>query len=575
MTNKSLSDNLTKTGYNREDLYRQASRDVIARQSGLQRYLLDILGPDLVGSLAFAIDPYRQFRNTPRRVSLLTDGSKIVRTRRPAAIQPSERREDWKRVTLTRGYNHNPQAGLTDYYYTGPVRTESSGFVNRGDQALILGTIQDTTRRTRPLNYTAGEFELFIPRLTGKSFSVTHKRRDELTWFDIGTGQRVSNDSWTISSLKGPEFRVTQANVDIYLTQVRARAIAAMQSNVYAMLDRVHPRHKDFDLFYQIAELRDLLTTLRGTLEIWVSFERLIGSNRFRSLFQSARNWLDLAVLREYQRVLGRNNGFAYDELLELDRNAANAFLTFKFGWESMIRGLSDFLPSPKRVGDRVNDIIARNGQDTSRRTKKTWVERETSVPPLSTLFLYKDESSNDLSIKTEGSRSCELRLVANFTINFPTVDSPRLRSALFARRIGAEPSPSDLYNLIPWTWLADWFGGAGDYVQLMDSVSGDQSLINNGFITYREVSRCTASMGGYFRTTISQNINGTTTTRTVDQPTLHQGVFTVTYQLRRSIPSLTNVKSYWDPSIGPSQAAIIGALLTAKGSSGARRDAS
>jgi hypothetical protein len=37
------------------------------------------------------------------------------------------------------------------------------------------------------------------------------------------------------------------------------------------------------------------------------------------------------------------------------------------------------------------------------------------------------------------------------------------------ARLYGLNPSPSVIYNAIPWTWLADWFSNAGDVVANLD----------------------------------------------------------------------------------------------------------
>lgn len=571
-----LSDNLQKTGYSDYalDLYRQNARDIQASSSGIERYVIGLFGPDLMGSLALAFDPYKQFHNFPRRTSLLTDGSKIVRTRTIKTSRGFQRKESWKRKNLQYTYLRNPQKGLFDYYYLGPVYSQVTGTTNRGDQLPLYGVIIDTTRRTRPIKHTGGEFELFAPRVASASRDHTFLRGDTLVTNQIGSGQHQQDLSWTQSRVTGPEFLCTNAQVQTLLPGIRARALASLQDNVLGMLDRVQPRHKTYDLVYQIAELRDLPRTIRGTLEIWRSFERLIGSSFFQTLLRSASSWRDPSLLRAYASLLGRETGFFIDASKTLIQNASSAFLTFKFGWESMVRGAVQFLPSPSRVAREVNYLVKSIGEDRTFRTKKSWIEPVASFPAFSTQLL-KDEQVDDFTVRTVGHRKCELRLTANFTINFPEIELPRLRQELFLRKIGASPSPSDLYNLIPWTWLLDWFTGLGDYVQLLDTISNDRSIINHGFITYREVSESSASVRGKFTTTVTRNINGVSTVNSSVEKYLHEGKFFYTYQIRRSIPSLTNVKSIWDPSLGPSQSAIIGALLGSRSGSAGRRDAS
>ena len=572
MPRKPLSRNLTATEYaaHEEDLYRQAALDLFASSSGLERYVIGIFGPGLIGSLALAINPFKQFPNHPKRISLLTDGDKVVRTRTITTTPSSQRREKWKRVSLSRSYARNPQAGLFDYYYTGPIRSETSGTVNRVDQPRLTGFIKDTTKRTRQPFSDMGEFELFAPRLEGASRSHSFLEIDQIGYNSIGSGQRTSLQRWTMSDLTGPEFRCSNADVQAMLPLVQARAIAAMQKNVYGMLEKVQPNHRNFELAYQIAELKDLPQTLRGTLQIWMSFERTVGANFFRELQRSARSWRSPDLMKSYQSQLGRFTGFRFDELRSLDKNVSSAYLTFKFGWQSMVQAVEQYLPSVSRTTADVNRLIARIGRDSSFRTKKTWVENETSVPNMTT-SLYKDESILDSTVRKSGRRKCELRLMANFSLNFPTLDIPRLRTQLIRRKLGTDLTPSDLYNLIPWTWLVDWFGGLGDYVSLLDTMRRDSSRINYGFISYIEVTEVLVGIRGQFITTVSRNFDGVLTQHQIKVPFPHQSRFFLKYHLRKSIPEVANVKSYWDSDLDPNQTAIIGALIGAKSGSRGR----
>lgn len=569
MSNQAYSSNLKAVSYDLHgyDLYRQRARDLLVNDTGPGRYVVGIFGPDLIASMALAIDPFRQFKFTPNLVSLLTDGPKIVRTRTPLTIKASERRELWFRTVYQESYHRNVQAGLFDYVYDGPVRSETSGIINRigGSQPSCYGVIKDTTKKTRPMLKDYGEFELFVPKLKSKPRNPSWKILNQIVQNNIGTGQRNALNTYRRSTVEGPEFRVANADIQTLLPLCQARAFAAMQKHVYGMLARVQPNYRSFDITYQIAELRDLPRTLRGTLEAWVTFERLVGSIRWSKLRVSPSNWEDRRLLRDFSNTLGRYVGFRYNENLTLTEIAGSAYLTYKFGWESMYRGIKDMLPRPGDVTKQVNALVASIGHDRSFRTKRKWIENEVNFPSF-TASLYRDEEILDTTVRKSGQRHCELRLMANFAIKFPQLDIPKLRQELIDRQLGPWPLPSTIYNLIPWTWVVDWFGGLGDYISLMENIAGADNLVNYGFITYREDSETTASIRGKLVTTVSRNLNGVSSSYENFVAVNHEGKFSLNYQLRKSIPEISSVKSYWGSNLNPSQTAIVGALLASKG---------
>jgi hypothetical protein len=575
-----VSENLLKVNYtdHRVDLYRQAAKDILASNSGDARYVVAIFGPELIGSWALAFDPFRQFANGSNVVARLTNGDKIVRTRTILTQPRRDRIETWKVTLVSEGYYNNPDGGLFNYLYSGPTTsTHSSGTDINVQQEPLYGVIRDTTRRTRPMKQTQGEFELFAPRLLSPPRSKSWMKSDSLVWRSIGNGQRSRVRAYTQARQIGPEFRCSNASVQALLPGIRNRATASVQQHVYAMLDDVLPRHRTYSLYYQAAELRETSLTLRGTLEAWRNFERIIGTDMFRQLQQTRFRhlWRNPQLLQSYGRSLGRSTGFNYDATTELAEMAGSAFLTFKFGWESTVRGIQQFLPSPARATRDINRLVDRIGMDTSFRTKRTWIEPEASFPSLTNCDFLHDETIVASTPKLSGVRRCELRLMVNLRVMFPHLDIPRLRAELFRDKLGVYPSASDIYNLIPWTWLADWFGGLGDYVSLMGTISNDPSLINYGFITYREDSETAVTADGKFTTTISRDIDGNTSTINYDTRNIHTGIFKYRYQRRYSIPSVTNIKTVWDQNLNPNQLAILGALFSTRGGSVARRDAS
>lgn len=378
----------------------------------------------------------------------------------------------------------------------------------------------------------------------------------------IGTGQRTSLEGFVDTFVTGPELNCTNADVQALLPACRARADLAFDRHAHAMIAQVQPSYSRDRAFYQIAELRDLPRTVRGTLDIWRDFERNVGSDYFRKLLQSARNWRDPRLLQHFSSSIGRGLGFSFDSTKNIDEMAGAAYLTFKFGWESTVRGIVQFVPSPARVARDVNRLVSRIGRNSSFRVSKQFLEKETSAP-LSSVRLFKYEDIGNSTIRKSGHRKVEIRVMANFHLNFPRLEPPRLRRELLLRRLGVYPTPTDIYNLIPWTWLIDWFSGVGDYVSLLDHATREPSTVNYGFITYREESEVTVGYFGKQVSSVRRTINGTTTLYNTSSLYPHQAKFFLVYQIRKSLTNITDVRSYWDLELGTTQSAIIGSLLS------------
>jgi hypothetical protein len=568
-------------------MYRQRALDAAARSQGLERYVFQIFGTDLIGSLALALDPWAKFEVNPVYTALLSN-TFYVRTRTVTTYSGTPRKEYYLRTNDQYGYRaNNDTAYPFDYYLTGPVRTTvTSGTTDRGTQPTITGFIRDFTSKKRPLGAVVGEFEMFIPKWDSAGVSYFYKYEDNHVQNHVGTGlQDTRSVKYDSGHCTGPEIVCDNVSTQALLVGCQTRALSAMSGNALALLDSCLPEHKVYDFTYQIAELKDLAFTVKASLEVWLAFERTVGTHIFESLRLSARNWRSPDLLRLYSSMLGRRTGFNFDELKDLDQVAANAYLTFKFGWASMVQAVSQLLPTPAKISKRVNYLIDRIGKDTSFHGIKKYREKVTSFPTFSgNLCHFESLVTNPTHPPLDGFREIEIRCQANVRIQFPKMALPKLRTYLFLKQfgvnlndrgLGVELTPGQIYNLIPWTWMLDWFSGLGDYVRLMDTITADRSLVNYGFMTYREMSHIHADWTGKFVGTWSTNFDGSSSgVTTVTTLKNHSGKLLLKYHLRKALSEVASVKTYWDlNSLGSSQKAIISSLLTKYGL-GARHSA-
>jgi hypothetical protein len=559
-------------------MYRQRAQDAAARSQGLERYIYQVFGSDLIGSLALAFDPWAKFTVNPAYTALLSGEPFYIRTRTFITVWGQARKEHYLRHNDQYGYRSNNDTSYPfDYYLTGPVgSTVTEGTSDRGTQPMITGFIRDFTSKKRPLGAVVGEFEMFVPRWDSAGVNYSYVYQDNHNQNHIGTGLQDTRSVKTDSGhCTGPEIVCDNVSTQAMLTACRTRATSAMVLHTLPLLDSCLPEHKTYDLTYQTAELKDLAFTLRASLEVWLAFERTVGTKIWGSLLLSARNWRKPELLIQYARLLGHRTGFTYDGLIELDQLASNAYLTFKFGWASMVQAVSQLLPTPAKISKRVNYLIDRIGKDTSFHGTKKYREKVTSFPTFSgNLCHFESLITNPTTPNVYGWREVEVRCMANVRIQFPKMALPKLKTYLFFKQfgvnltdqgLGLELTPGQIYNLIPWTWMVDWFSGLGDYIRLMDTITADRSLVNYGFMTYREINHITAGWIGEFVGTHSTNFDGSTDgVHTEHHQQYHTGKLVLKYQLRKALSEVASVKTYWNPAtLGSSQKAIITSLLT------------
>lgn len=230
-----------------------------------------------------------------------------------------------------------------------------------------------------------------------------------------------------------------------------------------------------------------------------------------------------------------------------------------------MYRDIQDLLVAPDKITKQINFLIRRNGKESTYRLKRSvLVPTSSGVPG----FDY-DTTGRDVeaSTYTSVSRKAELRLVMNGTFEFPDVMLPRFRENLFWRKLGAVPSPTDIYNLVPWSWLVDWFTGLNNYVEVIDTINSDFKLINWAMITVDLDSELLTDFKSKSISTTSVQYSpgpGPINTQLITENN-HQSRCLLNTKIRRDLArALPGVVPYTDTSkLTPYQYSILGALIS------------
>lgn len=514
-------------GYDPHKFYEYRLNVRAGQARGVEGFLYEILGKNVIRSFAYAIDPFSMLKTSTGKVTPIT------RTRKRESLNVLNNFQgtwSYSRYShaLSDGENHNPNSPFIENFTLNNTRQD--GFPT---------TIKDTTNKTRVLGSAVGEFENFKYSINSPGRSYRYSYIND-TFYHPG-GQRhyndVDNQTWSYTS---PSATYPQWRFNEFFNKERDITLATMQDNAVKMYKGILPSHRNYTLFRNLVELRDLPRSVNGLKQTVENFARLDASLRnnakLRRLLTDARTSI-LDIPKEY--------------------------IGYHFGWKQTYRDIMDLMSTPEKISRQIDLMIKRNGLASTYRTSRIIPVYE----KVSNGFEYERRYFREDHVSTEHEilRNVELRMVVNATIQFPTTNVPSFRNEEFIRKLGVVPSFTDLYNLVPWTWLVDWFTGFGDYLEVIENINGDKNLINWGLITGKTV--------GSLKTTYNSKVTSFrhialhpdwAITSNPVQHYSHSTTMDYSFQIRKDLATIMDVKTPASPSsLTGYQQSILAALFS------------
>lgn len=153
----------------------------------------------------------------------------------------------------------------------------------------------------------------------------------------------------------------------------------------------------------------------------------------------------------------------------------ADYHLALQFGWAPLLKDVRNMVLTQINSQKRLDQLIRDNGRpvrrririvDTSDTTVTKYTQQSGLAPSFVTQFYRKPADFVRTEIRTE-------KVWASAQFRYWLPPGPReiaWRRKMLARIFGLYPSPSVIWNAIPWTWLADWFGNIGDVIENHES---------------------------------------------------------------------------------------------------------
>ncbi len=183
----------------------------------------------------------------------------------------------------------------------------------------------------------------------------------------------------------------------------------------------------------------------------------------------------------------------------------SNFHLAIQFGWLPLLRDIQSIVSFQAQAQKKLAWLLKHNGKPTRTKAildaKLSARNNEVSNgdSPLPTFVSYFYNGATSSTYWTD----IYDRTWATATWRWFLPDGPRdiqWTRSMMMRLFGLQPTPSVVWNALPWTWLADWFYNTGDVLENMEAGVADR-LAAERFYLMREqgiVNRC-ENRGTYY----------------------------------------------------------------------------
>lgn len=179
-------------------------------------------------------------------------------------------------------------------------------------------------------------------------------------------------------------------------------------------------------------------------------------------------------------------------------RAMGSEYLNIQFGWKPFVKDLQDMYKLVTTLDATLAQLRRDNGQPIRRRggVRKT-VLLPTTIVQSTGSYLYPILNSGYYQNSSQGKRivteTYEERswFSARFRYFVKNIDSVEWEDRAILALFGLNPTPSLLWEVMPWSWLVDWGANVGDVLSNLSSNAVDNLVADYAFLmTQRTFTR-------------------------------------------------------------------------------------
>lgn len=180
-------------------------------------------------------------------------------------------------------------------------------------------------------------------------------------------------------------------------------------------------------------------------------------------------------------------------------RHVADWHLAVQFGWLPLLSDVRNMVQTQRRLQKRLNWLLQHNGKPVRRMVELTSFTTAPGVFDLNLLGGNGLSPSLVSQYYTNAGRSREVqtsgeRWWASARFRYWLPEGPRdvaWRRKMLIYLNGLYPTPSVIYNAIPWSWLVDWFSNAGNVISNLDAGVASRCAADYVYVMRHNWTQC------------------------------------------------------------------------------------
>jgi len=193
-------------------------------------------------------------------------------------------------------------------------------------------------------------------------------------------------------------------------------------------------------------------------------------------------------------------------ERLERDarrlKDLGSEYLNVQFGWIPFLNDCRNLYFTYRKLENRLAQLKRDNGRPVRRRGKVTHSESSSVYYESYNTYMY-PTLTNEFYTGSPGHTKVTLDVSdsswfsARFRYWIPDIGSSQWTRRATAALFGVNPTPSTLWELLPWSWMIDWFTNVGDVIQNMSTNAAENLVAEYAYVMrhYTSVYNVTQTM--------------------------------------------------------------------------------
>lgn len=187
-------------------------------------------------------------------------------------------------------------------------------------------------------------------------------------------------------------------------------------------------------------------------------------------------------------------------------KDGGSLYLNYQFGWLPFFRDIVKLYQAQRNIANRLALLRRNNGRPIRR--KVTLVKDNTqtvlvngplagNMKPILPSSFYR---SSDI-VKTTLDHSDKVWFSGRFRYWVPNIDTSDWERSAKRMLFGAVPTPETVWELMPWSWLIDWFSNVGDVISNISAHAIDNMAADYAYVMRENTWRWSTVTTSYLAT--------------------------------------------------------------------------